>query len=378
MFESVGCKACHSIEPDKLGTPVGSDAHFVPNAARTTKDFAPNLAEIAEKTSPRWVYAWLKNPRDFSPHTAMPSLRLSDHEAAALTAFLMTHGKKKEDSGVEVALKDPANIKAGEALVRKYGCFGCHDVEGMDKESRIGVELTAFGSKHIDEMFFGDRTDIAPTWNAWTFHKLQDPRIYATKDVEQLMPNFDFQDTDIDNLRVFLASRTDAKVPERYRAPGTSQQDSIVAGRQLVNYYNCVGCHIIENRGGYVRRFYSEDEINLAPPILNGEGLKVQPNWLFTFLQGPTPIRPWLKIRMPTFHFTNHEDDTVGQLFHFALRRAGAVRVSERQPYSVRYAAGGRQADDQRLFQLLQLPSAGRQETRRAADGMGARSGAGA
>jgi len=315
LFDSVGCKGCHSIEPDQFGSPVGDDSHFIPTATRTTKDFAPNLSRIAEKTSAGWVYVWLKNPRDFSPHTAMPSLRLADHEVEALTAFLMTHGQKKEDPGVEQALKDPVNISAGESLVRKYGCFGCHEVEGMDKESRIGVELTTFGSKHLDELFFGDRTDIPETWNDWTFHKLQDPRIYATKDVEQLMPNFDFQDTDIKNIRVYLASLTEGTVLEKYRMPGSEQQDAIVAGRRMVNYYNCVGCHIVENRGGYVRRFYPEDEINLAPPILNGEGLKVQPEWLFTFLQGPTPIRPWLKIRMPTFHFDNHEDDTLVNYF---------------------------------------------------------------
>jgi len=97
--------------------------------------------------------------------------------------------------------------------------------------------------------------------------------------------------------------------------PGSEHQTQIVAGRRMVNYYNCVGCHIVENRGGYVRRFYSEDEINFAPPILNGEGFKVQPEWLFTFLQGPTPIRPWLKIRMPTFHFTNAEDDSIVNYF---------------------------------------------------------------
>jgi len=315
LFESVGCKGCHSVEPDQYGSPVGDAQHFVPTAARTTKDFAPDLSNIAEKTSAEWIYVWLKNPRDFSPHTAMPSLRLADHEAEALTAFLMTHGQKKEDPGIEAALKDPVNISAGESLVRKYGCFGCHEVEGMDKESRIGVELTTFGSKHLDELFFGDRTEIPETWNDWTFHKLQDPRIYQTKDVEQLMPNFDFQDADIKNIRVFLASLTEGTVPEKYRMPGSEGQEAIVSGRRMVNQYNCVGCHIVENRGGFVRRFYPEDEINLAPPILNGEGLKVQPDWLFTFLQGPTPIRPWLKIRMPTFHFDNHEDDTIVNYF---------------------------------------------------------------
>src|SRR5207248_1364873 len=134
------------------------------------------------------------------------------------------------------------------------------------------------------------------------------PRIYATPDVEQLMPNFDLQDTDIKNLRVFLSSLTGTRVLERYRAPGTDRQAHIVGGRRMVNYYNCVGCHIIENRGGYIRRFY-QDNLNFAPPILNVEGDKVQPEWLFSFLSAPTTIRPWLKLRMPTFHFDSKEDD---------------------------------------------------------------------
>ncbi|HUO03662.1 MAG TPA: c-type cytochrome [Candidatus Binataceae bacterium] len=315
LFESVGCKGCHAIDPDKFGTPVGSAADFKPTEARTTKDFAPNLSKIAEKVSAGWVYYWVRNPRDYAAHPAMPSLRLSDHEAEALTAFLMTHGEKHEDPASIAAVKDPANVKKGEALVRKYGCFGCHEIEGMDHESRIGVELTTFGSKHLDELFFGNRTDVPESWDQWAAHKLQSPRIYATKDVEQLMPNFDFDDTDINNLVVFLASLTSGKVPERYRMPGTEHQDEIVAGRRMVNYYNCVGCHIVEQRGGFIRRFYPEDQINFAPPILNGEGFKVQPEWLFTFLQGPTPIRPWLKVRMPTFHFSNGDDDTVVNYF---------------------------------------------------------------
>jgi len=314
LFESIGCKGCHAAEPDKYGTPIGVSENFKPTESRTAKDFAPNLSKIAEKTDARWIYYWLKNPRDFSPHTAMPSLRLSDHEASALTAYLMTLGQKSADPGVEQAMAQPDQIARGKGLVRKYGCFGCHEINGMEHESRIGVELTSFGSKHLDELFFGDRTDIADTWDAWTFNKLHDPRIYATADVEQLMPNFDFQDADIKNLRVFLASLTDAKVPERYRQHGTGQQQQIVDGRRMVNYYNCVGCHVIENRGGYIRRFY-EQNLNFAPPILNGEGEKVQPQWMFGFLESPVPIRPWLKLRMPTFHFTSTDDDTLVSYF---------------------------------------------------------------
>ncbi len=314
LFESIGCKACHSAEPDQIGTPVGVSEGFQPKDSRTTKDFAPNLSKIAEKTDARWVYHWLKEPRDFSPHTAMPSLRLSDHEAAALTAYLMTLGQKRVDAGIEQVLSRPEQIAKGKALVRKYGCFGCHEINGMEHESRIGVELTSFGSKHLDELFFGNHTDIPDTWDDWTFNKLRTPRTYATADVEQLMPNFEFQDADIKNLRVFLASLTDAKVPERYRDPASQRQERIVNGRRMVNYYNCVGCHIVENRGGFIRRFY-QDNPNFAPPILNGEGDKIQPQWLFGFLSGPTPIRPWVKVRMPTFHFTPSEDNNLVDYF---------------------------------------------------------------
>jgi mono/diheme cytochrome c family protein len=315
IFESVGCKGCHSIDPGQYGTPIGDAENFKPNQSRTAKDFAPNLSHVAEKTDPRWLYWWVKDPRNFSPSTPMPSLRLTDHEAMAIVAFLMQHGQKQDDPKVEVAFKDQANIQKGAALIRKYGCFGCHEISGMEHESRIGVELTTFGSKHLDELFFGNHTDIPETWNDWTYNKLYSPRTYATKDVEQLMPNFEFQETDIKNLRVFLASLVEGKVPERYRMPGTQRQGRIIDGRRVVNFRNCVGCHIIENRGGYIRRFYPSDQITLAPPILNGEGDKVQPAWLFNFLESPTPIRPWLKVRMPTFHFDNHEDDTLVSYF---------------------------------------------------------------
>ena len=45
----------------------------------------------------------------------------------------------------------------------------------------------------------------------------------------------------------------------------------------------------------------------MAPPNLLGEGQKVQQHWLFNFLKAPTPIRPWLKVRMPTFGLSDDE-----------------------------------------------------------------------
>jgi len=124
-----------------------------------------------------------------------------------------------------------------------------------------------------------------------------------------VMPQFDLAEEDIKALRAFLASRTDAKVPVRYtyHAPG---EEKVIAGRRLVARYNCTGCHVIENTGGDIRRLYVENP-TLAPPLLGGEGEKVQADWLFNFVKAPQPIRPWLSLRMPTFGLADEEANTV-------------------------------------------------------------------
>jgi len=305
LVESLGCKGCHGFADGEFSTVLGKE-----------KDIVPNLKNIAAKVSPRWTYHWVKNPRDFSPATRMPSLRLTDPEALAITAYLMTLGSRAEAiAGVEERLLDGKNVKRGESLVRKYGCFGCHDIQGMEKESRIGVELTTFGSKTLEELFFGNRTEIRRTWDDWTYNKLKSPRIYATNRVEQVMPQFNLQDEDIKALRVVLAGFRESKVPQRYRADQSQRAAQVVEGRRLMHQYNCIGCHEIENRGGFIRRYFQENPA-LAPPVLNGEGEKVQSNWLYSFLKEPLPLRPWLNVRMPTFGFSDQEANLLVGLFN--------------------------------------------------------------
>src|SRR5262249_31926025 len=40
-------------------------------------------------------------------------------------------------------------------------------------------------------------------------------------------------------------------------------------------------------------------------------------DWLYNFLRGPTPIRPWLKVRMPTFNFTDTDLNTITRYFAY-------------------------------------------------------------
>jgi len=304
LVETIGCKGCHGFAEGEFSTPLGKE-----------KDLVPNLKDIAAKVvGPQWIYHWIKDPRGFQEDTRMPSLRLSDSEAAAITSYLMSLGGRPEPvAGIQEKLSDPKNIKRGESLVRRWGCFGCHDIKGMEKESRIGAELTTFGSKTVEELSFGNRTDVKHTWDDWTYHKLKTPRGYATERVEQLMPQFNLADEDIKALRILLGGFRERKVGHRYQADQGLRVQQVVEGRRLMQQYNCVGCHEIEKRGGFVRKYYQEN-VALAPPPLNGQGEKVQSQWFFNFLKAPLTIRPWLEIRMPTFGLS---DDHTNQLINY-------------------------------------------------------------
>lgn len=304
LARSLGCQGCHGLAEGEFTTRIAG------------KDLVPNLKDIAAKVGPRWTYNWLRNPESYNPDTRMPSLRLTEDEALALTAYLMTLGTKPEPAPeLAASLDDPANVAEGEKLVRKYGCAGCHDIPGMEKESRIGVELTVFGSKPLEELFFGNETAVPHTWGDWTYHKIQNPRVYATERVEQLMPHFDLPSEDIEAVRVLLRGFVERKVPEAFRADRSERAVQVSKGRRKIQEYNCVGCHVVDGDGGYVRKYYEESP-TLAPPVLNGEGEKVQPNWLFGFLQNPQPgIRPWLKIRMPSFGFDAPQADVFVDYF---------------------------------------------------------------
>ena len=309
LTHSLGCLGCHGFEPDAFASQVAIG-----------KDTAPNLARIAEKTGGRWIYNWLRNPRGYSEIARMPNLRLSNAEAGAITSYLLTLKASPPlpvDSQLRHTLTQQATIARGEKLVRKYGCHGCHVINGMEHESRVGVELSAFGDKHPEELAFGNRLDLPKTWDAWTINKILTPRTYATERLASQMPQFGFDKKDARALVVFLASRTDKVIRDHYTDFDDPRAAKIRAGRAVIARYNCHGCHSFDGHEGSIRRFY-EDDIENAPPILVGEGSKLQPDWFVDFLKRPVRLRPWLKVRMPTFGLADEEVGKIVDYFEAA------------------------------------------------------------
>jgi cytochrome c2 len=284
--------------------------------------------------------------------TVMPSLRLSPEDAEDIATYLMTQ-KKQEPSSYAAAsfMDDPALKEEGKKWVRHYGCAGCHEISGFEDEGRIGTELTFEGSKPIERLDFAlftevaqrggkdsepikDKEDLArlpdgPATEPWYDHKgffehkLAEPNIYdqgkVKSETEALrMPNLHLTKDQVLDLTTFLLGSQETSLPQSYQyKPGDARHD-IQEGWWVIKKYNCMGCHqfIPGQRTILMGLKQYQDVQEQLPPKLLTEGARVDPEWLRKFLSNPAlsttdtnrnGVRPYLKVRMPTFSFSDNE-----------------------------------------------------------------------
>lgn len=329
LVKTLGCLGCHSAGDAKAS------------------NHGPELSGLGSKVKPEWLFTWLKDPKHYHPETRMPNLRLSDSEAADIAAYLLSQRNEKfesiqlphvkpetvDDLAMGFMLGSMRREEAGDQLkkmgpderlefvgkkaINRQGCFGCHSIKGFEDAKNIGTELTGEGSKDVDKLYFGF-VDIEHTRQAWFSQKLKEPRIFDKgKELTYLeklrMPQFDFTDAEVEPLTTFLLSLQKEQIPLNMRKTLNHKEERIEAGRLLVAKLNCQGCHTMDGKEGKVRSII--DDKGNAPPIIDGEGKKVQSPWLYHFLQSPTAIRPWLHYRMPTFGFNDEELATLVEYF---------------------------------------------------------------
>ena len=314
LVASLGCVACHS-------TPMIPEANVDHKNRASHYDYGPDLSTVGAKTSEVWLFNWVKDPKRYAPDTRMPNLRLSDAEAADVAKYLSLQvGDKKAFAGPDPDPNDVALVKQGKDLIKYYGCFGCHAVEGFEGIPGIGAELTEFGVKTTDRLDYGDYiTDHnQQTWDQWLYNKLKHPRVYTYERAQTRMPQFDLKDEEIRQIMVVLkgmrGTTKETTVLAKQLSPAEASRQR---GRELIRSNNCMGCHNIDGWKGDVRQLkqFSGENAKAGPPILEGEGAKAQPGWLFTFLKAPWRMRPLTKIRMPTFGFTDAESTDIAAMF---------------------------------------------------------------
>lgn len=355
LFESRGCLACHSIgdADNKLGG-----------------DFAANLQKVGEKANFDYIVRWIHNPRErFAPYcpkekrdlteedykkhnlpylfdtelhsrcpndgaelqvqnmTVMPNFRLSETDARDIATYLFSLSSPPPEPAAAF-MDDPALRDKGHALIKQYGCAGCHEIKGFEDEQRIGKELTVEGATPIERLDFALLTKKAeegidplklhspkseneaapapkeeekPWYNHKGFfeHKITEPSIYdqgKEKDPKDRlrMPRPYLTPEWRTALTTFLLGSVGAEganVPESlfYNPEDTRRQD-IQNGWWVIKKYNCMGCHQLQVGQHSVVEDLSiyKGNVELLPPRLSSEGARVDPAWLLKFLHDPS------------------------------------------------------------------------------------------
>jgi mono/diheme cytochrome c family protein len=349
VFESVGCAGCHIIDAK------AKRDDFFPTINRL---HGPNLIWTGSKVDKGWLYAWVRNPKQYFPDTNMPDLRLTDQEAADVTEFVWSsHNAKYENvppPGLDPQVRDELalsylqnlytvdrskakldemkshqrDVFLGEQTITKYGCYGCHDIAGFENLKPIGTELTQEGSKPLHQFDFGHVHDVADTRHDWVQTKLLRPRVFdqdkeTVKDYNELlkMPSFGMSGREAAAVAANVLGFTKETVAAAKRAGNDPRTAALAEGRKLVTRFNCQGCHLIEGQGHAIKSLIQDPA--MLPPNLASEGARVQSDWLFSYVHDPSQVRmrPWLTVRMPTFGFTDDQLNTVVGYFNSREQR---------------------------------------------------------
>jgi mono/diheme cytochrome c family protein len=386
IVENVGCLGCH-VNTDTFTEQDGKTRLARRDDFPLERHFGFNLTGTGTKTNPGWTYNWVKNPRNYDRFAPMPSLRLTDQEAADVTAYLMTLQKpqfmqqpirppdpKAVSELAKTYLINTMSVRDAEAKlngmplqeqllylgqrsIEKYGCYSCHDIKGFDGLKPIGTELTMEGSKNIHLFDFGFVHDyehesgktehVLHTVPSWIYNKLRSPRIYDDKRTKPYndklkMPNFRLSEDEAQKITAVVLGLTKERVAEAKLAARDSRSRIMEEGRKLIAQRNCRGCHVVDGRGRAIASLISDP--NFLPPDLSPQGRRVQSPWLFNFLKDPTvmKIRPWMNVRMPTFMFTDQEANTLAAGFA-AQGQVPAFDTHLHQPPEQRNIAIGRE-----------------------------------
>jgi len=306
--------------------------------------------------------------------TVMPSLRLAVEDAQDIASFLMTQKRQEASAYVQASFMDDPSLKdEGKKWIRQFGCAGCHEIAGLEDEGRIGTELTFEGSKPIERLDFAlftvpaergtaepitDPEDLArlpegPAKGPWYDHKgffehkLAEPNVYdkgmIKSETEALrMPNLHLNKEQIQALTTFLLGSEESSLPDSYQyKPGDARAD-IQRGWWVVKKYNCMGCHqfIPGQKTILMGLPQYRDTPEQLPPKLLTEGARVDPEWLRRFLSNPSlsesdtnrnGVRPYLKVRMPTFSFSDNELRVLVRFFQ-ALSQQPMPYIPEQVP----------------------------------------------
>ncbi|WP_197530791.1 PDZ domain-containing protein [Bythopirellula polymerisocia] len=190
--------------------------------------------------------------------------------------------------------------------ISKYGCFGCHDIPGYEEAKPIGTGLADWGRKDSSKLAFenihaflagpgdphkidqshdeqagnshgddaehagghghlnpGDYVEdgisyylqalVSHARDGFIWQKLRFPRSYDYKTTknkgynERLrMPKFPFTEAEREKVITFVLGLVSEPPAEKFVFQPDARTAAVIAGRQVLDRFNCAGCHTLK------------------------------------------------------------------------------------------------------------------------------------
>jgi cytochrome c2 len=230
----LGCMGCHVIDEKLMDVkPPASLRQYLDEwQFRRLRSQGPQLAGTGSKTAVNWLYAWLKDPKQYHPKTKMPNLRLSDQEAADVAAFLASLRNEKTDQ------EHSPDVKP--------------DLLDSETIEYLQVTLPAEQARQkindlddLIEVYFADEE---------TQNYYHDPARLAREEAQLKALQKEFEETfddAVDRKAKKLAAQLEqvkAKMQAAHHkaaALGATEKKNIFLGSRLISRYGCFACHEI-------------------------------------------------------------------------------------------------------------------------------------
>lgn len=261
-MKQVGCTSCHGGEGHRVND-FNSAAHMPDN----------------DKQKAEWItkYKW------HEPHKIQqPMLTKSQSEASCV----------KCHQGVEL-IPGATVLNEGRMAIEKYGCNGCHKIDGWEHKRKTGPSLLKISGK-VDKEWFKSWV-----WEPKAFNKhTKMPAFFMQSNNSK--PEFaKLNIAEVNAMAEYIWDKSKPYTPNEKYTGGNPEK-----GKELISQVGCMGCHGVDGLEDNSKKVKA-----YAGPWLSGLGSKVQPDWLVSWLKKPWHYQE--DTIMPSMRLTDQEANDI-------------------------------------------------------------------